>query len=135
MFALRHKNVQDRFFRAENKESADKWKKELAKVLSGTVTNLTTYSTSSLEEPLLRARSATTGMVHSTEMNRSQQTQSGDFPNKCYSDDVTSNSVDLSKLSAPVSSTNVLETETETGESEDLTETIKEQELFVESKD
>ena len=131
MFALRHRNVQNRFFRAENKESAEKWRKELAKVLSGNVENLA--SSSSLEDPqvsLMRFRSATTGQVHSTEHGetaRNQQTQSTTYPNKCYSDELTSQSVDMTKMSAPTSSAIEYSSETEPGESEDLTETIKEQ--------
>ena len=150
MFGLRHKNVQDRFFRAENKESADKWRKELAKVLKGTVPSVVTEGdTSGQEEPMVRTRSATTGQVHSTEhveTPRNHLTQVRNCPNKCYSEEVTSRSVDMTKMSEPTSSPTErsLEIGDSSGEQgdpedpedpEDLTETIKEQQSSVESKD
>ena len=137
VFSLNHKNIQDRFFRAENKETAEKWTKELSRILSGAVPDQTD-GTCSLAYPegdqptKLRGRSATTSQVPSTqfegELTRSQQLQSENHSTKCLSTGGVS-CIDTTKASEPLSPTDSVipdNIETDSIEKEDLTDTIRE---------
>ena len=139
MFSLNHKNVQNRFFRAENKEIAEKWTKELSRILSDTVADQTNgtcglaYQEEGDKPAVFRTRrSATTSQVPSTqfegEMTRSQQLQSENHSTKCLSTGGMA-CIDTTKASEPLSPTDsVIQVgvETDSIEKEDLTDTIRE---------
>ncbi|KAI6646682.1 FYVE, RhoGEF and PH domain-containing protein 6-like [Oopsacas minuta] len=143
VFALSHRNVQNRFFKADCKETADKWKKELSRILDVTLPDsaveIDPYSTIQIVDTKsfsLRTRSATTGHVSSTlcesEASRSQQTQSSDYSTKSLSTGGVT-CIDTTKYTDPLSPTDsVIEDDvsTEKNDKEDLTETITEDKVI-----
>ena len=140
MFVLTHVNVQSRFFKADSKELADKWKKELSNVLDGTTKEVCS-ETLDIEPPLLRSRSATTSqLVEKETFFDEDEGTKRNITVKCGSKSrstggETVSCLETRKLSDPSNSTDSDVKEVpESEEREDLTETITE-DTAIESTD